>query len=374
MKKIGILTTYFATNFGAMLQPFALLRTLQKKGFDVEMIRYGQAKVVEAYDPLSISKYKGKSIQYVLFRIATLPIELLKQWRYRRYEKKYVCKKLSLQNDIEQNYDAYIVGSDQVWNPAVTGGFDDVYFGFFKAKSSSIKISYAPSAETIPDTPQNREYLKKALENFDAISVREATLKEDLMLLTGRADISVVPDPTILADPSVFDEIEKVSPPTNKRYVLFYRIRNSDQYLQTAIEYAKKKGAVLLLISAWIDPTITIFAIRNWRNVIFRPAIGPEQFLCAIRNAVAVFTPSFHGCVFSIIFHKQFFSPKCSSWNSRIENLLAETGLKSQLLLPKESASNTDINWTKVDEALAAMRQRGHNFLDEALNPLMQQA
>ena len=367
MKKIGILTTYFATNYGAMLQPFALKRTLENLGYEVELIRYKQPKVYSVYEPITKDKLIHSNGVPAVRYILRLPKLLKKKHNFMCYMKKYLQPQMGFANSISKDKDYYFFGSDQIWNPTVTGGFDDVYFGYFPVKPGARKISYAASAEDIDYNKDNCEYLTKALSNFDMISVREKKLAEDLKRVTGHTEIEVTVDPTLLADKNVFKEIEHINPLPGKRFVLFYKIRNCTNFTPKIYEYATKIGAELLVLSAWYDKDIVTFQ-KSHKGVTYLPEAGVEYFLGAIQNAEMVFTPSFHGCVFPILYHKPFYSLVLSdTWNNRANDLLTSIELDKRLLRIDGVITEERIDYEKVDKLLETRRNQSMDFVLRAL-------
>lgn len=365
-KSIGILTTYFATNFGAMLQPFALKRTLENMGFDAELIRYKQPKVWRVYSPWEPKKVFRKNIMAAIFHVVTLPWQILKRRRFFKYMRRHVQSKTGFVKEIDKK-DFYIVGSDQIWNPAVTGGFDEVYWGNFKTGPESKKISYAASAEDIDYNEKNVEYIREHLMNFSSISVREESLAVKLQEISRNDKIESVVDPTVLADKSIYDEIRSYNPLKNRRFVLLYKIRRSEEFLEKIYEYALSVDADLLILSTWIEWPIIKFA-RSRKRVHYKPAIGVEGFLGAVKHAECVFTPSFHGCVFPILFHRPFFSLVLSdNWNTRTTDFLASVGLSDRQITIKDDIINQEIDYQLVDNKIDMLRQKSMSFLSNAL-------
>lgn len=367
MKKAGIITTYFATNFGAMLQPFAMKRTLEKMGLDVEMIRYKQPHIFNTYNPLHYRRFIRKNIPAVIEYLFSLPIKLRKDKVFQNYLLKHINPVPGFCKSIPNDKDFYFFGSDQIWNPVITKGFDPIYFGNFPVKQGAKKIAYAASAESIGYTDEDIDYLKKNLKNFDHIGVREQKLNDDLRKHTGIENVCTVLDPTLIADPSVYDEIEQVNPLPGKKYVLFYKIRNCMYFADKIYEYARSIGAELLILSSWFEKDIVKFS-KTHSNVTYIPDAGVEIFLGAIKSAFSIFTPSFHGCVFPILNHKSFFSLVLKdSWNTRANDLLKTLGLQNRLLNIDDEIKDYEIDFTSVDAKLDERRNASLNFIKEAI-------
>lgn len=368
-KKVGILTTYFATNFGAMLQSFALKRTLEQMGYEVELIRYRQPKVYETYKPFKWSALKTRNLIYIFkYLFVKLPITLRKAKNFKRYLHKFVQPKEGFVEIIPSNMDYYIFGSDQIWNPKITGGFDDVYFGNFYTKPGAKKIVYAASAESIDYTEEQCRYLIKNLSNFEAIGVRESKLATDLIRNTGLTDIVTVVDPTILVDKNVFKEITHVNPLKGKKYLLFYKIRNCMEFAEKIYSYARIHDCEMLILSSWFENNLMSFAATH-PYVTYLPEAGIDYFLGAIQNAEFIFTPSFHGTVFSILYHKPFYSLVLKdSWNTRANDLLCSLNIENRLLRINDKIQDNYIDYYKIDLLLEQRRRGSMDFLVNALN------
>lgn len=366
--KIGILTTYFATNFGAMLQPFALKRTLEKMGYEVKMIRYKQSNVYKVYKPWNLKRILRKNIIAGLtYLFWGLPISRKKERVFKQYMQKHVERELNFEESIPNDKDFYIFGSDQIWNPKVTGGFDDVYFGNIDVKHGAKKIAYAASAEAIDYSEDQVKYLRLNLSNFNSISVREKSLAEDLKRITCRDDIKTVVDPTVLADSTIYDEIEQINPLEGRRYVLFYKIRDCAYFINKIYDYALNHNCELLILSSWYEFELVWFA-KRYKGVTYLPDAGVEIFLGAIKNAECIFTPSFHGCVFPILFHKSFYSLVLSdNWNTRTHDLLNTLGLEDRLLAISDNIVDKEIDYKVVDKVLEQERMASMNYLITAL-------
>ncbi len=308
MKKVGILTTYFAANYGAMLQPFALKRVLEQEGCEVEMIRYEQKDISHSYNPFYWGRFFQRNISAALASVLFLPWACAKEMRFRRFCRRYISPEPGFVGQIPDDKDYYFVGSDQLWRTFGSDEhFDDVYMGFFPVREGGKKISYAVSGEHLELHEQNREYLKKAFRNFDLISVREESRAKDFAPLAEGKKIEVVLDPTLLAEPCLFQELESKNPLPSAPYVLFYCVRRSQHFVKKIHQYAQKHHCHLLIFSEGFKPSLIRYAAFH-DDVHYQMTAGEEAFLGAMQNAFAVFTPSFHGTAFAIINHKNFYS------------------------------------------------------------------
>lgn len=364
--KVGILTTYFAANFGAMLQPYALKRVLELQGYDVEFIRYKQRAVYESHKAFSIQRIFAKGIGAAIGNLLALPFAMVQDKRLQAFKRMYLQTPDDFVDTIPQDKDYYLFGSDQIWNPINTNGFDDIYFGAFPTKEEAKKIAYAASGECIEETEENAKYLTDKLQNFDAIGVREESLKHKLQRLTHRQDMQVVVDPTLLADKTILDELPEKNVMKGGKYVFFYQLRQSVAFLPKIHAFARQKGCKLLVISSTPKKDCLTYAMKH-RDVTYLPAAGMEEFLGAIRHADYVFTPSFHGNVFAIVYNRPLFSLVLKDGlNNRAHDLLVTLGMENRLVTLDSDWDNImPTSYKEVNEKVEKIRQDSLKFLTD---------
>lgn len=366
--KAGIITTYFATNYGAMLQPYALKKTLEQKGLEVEIIRYKQKKVYNTYKPFNLKTLRHKNFLGAIKYIFEYPIRRKKASNFRAFQYMYLNNKKGFSKTIPIDKDFYFLGSDQIWNPTITGGFDDVYFGNFLSKKTAKKISYAASAEDIVYNEDTIDYLKRNLNNLDYISVRENKLATNLILKTGIKDIHTVLDPTLIADSKIYNVINHINPINDAPFMLFYMIRSCKDFIPKILQFSRENKCKLLILSSWYDYKLTLLAKKN-KDIMYLPTAGIETFLGAIKYAECIFTPSFHGCVFSILYHKKFYSLKLNdNWNTRVKDLLDGLLLPERIIGINDDINlNDNINYEDVEIRLNELRYNSHQFINKAI-------
>ena len=202
-KKASILTFHCVPNYGAVLQAYALQEVLKNFFDEVEILDYRPNNLTREYNV--INYYSVFSVAATLFSSSSFK---KKKQRFFEYENKYF--NLSSQHIINisslKNYrtDALFLGSDQIWNPDITNGFDKAYFGKFDIADSTKVISYAASIGKNSFTNTQSYILNYLLNGIDVISVRESQAKDILQNLCDKS-IEVVADPTILAGREYFD-------------------------------------------------------------------------------------------------------------------------------------------------------------------------
>lgn len=370
MKKIGILTTYFASNYGAALQPFALMRTLENMGYDVEMIPYKQDYIVDCYDPFGRKRFLRKNVIKAFRSLLELRYLGPREEKFQKYISRYITNgKRKLTHNIPKDKDFYFVGSDQLWRTfGVDENFDPVYCGFFDTKPEAVKIAYAVSGEHLELNEANVKYLKSAFDNFQFLSVREEARAKDFREFYSNKPIEVVADPTILADPSVFNEIEAVNPLPDTDYVLFYSIRdNTPIFIDKITEYAEKRNLKVLVLSEGYKWEYQRLAKKD-KSVVYLPTAGEEEFLGAMKNAKAVFTPSFHGNVFAILNHQNVFTLTLDDGHdTRALNLLSKLGIPDRHYSIDDEFVDTPIDYDLVESNLSKIRAEATDYVQRAL-------
>lgn len=369
--KVGILTTYFAANFGAMLQSYALKRVLELQGYDVEFIRYKQKAVYESHKAISFKRIFVKGFLPTVGNILALPFAIVQDCKMQAFKRTYLQTSDDFVPNIPQDKDFYLFGSDQIWNPRNTNGFDDIYFGNFQTQSNAKKIAYAASGERIEETESNKRYLTTNLGNFDAIGVREEFLKQKLQKMTQRQDIQVVVDPTLLAGKTVLDELPEKNIIKEEKYVLFYQLRRSVAFLPKIHNFARKHNCKLLIVSSSPKKDCLAYSIKH-KDVSYLPTAGVEEFLGAVKNAEYVFTPSFHGNVFAIIYNKPLFSMKLNDGlDNRTQDLLSALGMKNRIITIEDNwDAIPQTDYEEVNKAVESLRLASMNFLLDNMNTL----
>lgn len=318
-KKIGVITHYWGNeNCGGLLQAYALVYILNSMGYKAEQISYIQNKkeshnlrhkAKQGIKKLIISRKAGK-IQGKEFRMFMEDIP---------HSKIYTYNTISNSN---QEYEVFISGSDQIWNPMLCC---DGYFLEFVDKNKK-KISYAASIGLSHLTQEQLENLKIKLQSFDAISLREKDLVQILSDVLKKKIYNVL-DPTLLLSRRTWNLVEDkdVNPKCGK-YILTYFLSGNPVYKQLAEKIADFYGMKIInLPHTFKDSLKNKNNVYNW---------GPRQFISYINKAEIVLTDSFHATVFSILYHKRFATVQRENsgeekTTSRINSLYENLGIAS---------------------------------------------
>lgn len=351
-KKVLIITFQCCPNYGAMLQAYALQEYLKTLSLDVEILDYRPKSLTKQY--VYINTY---SLASIIMSIWSLASYYRKRRAFKRFEQylNLTGKTYYSKNNIDMQYIDYcFLGSDQIWNPEITSGFDPVYFGNVNLSDSSKIIAYAASIGKKSFTSEEVGKFKTLITKIHRIAMREDEA-QDLVLRTTGKKTSLVVDPTILAGVECFRKfINKVK---FSKYVLVYRLSSDLKIIDVANEVANRKGLKVIEISGLRK------GIRNPKHKVIYDA-GVEDYLSLLFYADYVVTDSFHGTVFSVLFHKQFITIPHKTRGGRMKSLLSKVNL-----LDRISSKVTDDlldkieNWNDVDMRLDEERAFSQTYI-----------
>ena len=313
--KIGILTFHEADSYGAVLQAYALQQTLKELGADSEFV---QIHMPPKPQPAPTAAAPAAALFAKRIQAEGKKREaLFADFRARHMA---ISRPYAPTDPIDGDYDCFIAGSDQIWNFRIPGA-DARYFLPFAAAEK--RYSYAASfgADALPE--KVRDWVAKQLSQFSGISVREASGCSIVEELTGKT-AEVCLDPTLLPDRVVWESLAAET--DTEDYVLLFLLKYDEALVEKAKEEAEKLGFPLKTVTAGFMPQIGMAA---WNTT------GVTDWLTAIRNASCVFTNSFHGMVFSMIFRRSFriqlLDGELSSRNGRLVEMLGSLNLSEAL-------------------------------------------
>ena len=343
--KIGTLTFHRAQNYGAILQCYSLQRALINIGYETEVLDYDCKKISNDY-----SLIKTNSLIDFLKTIFFLPAYRRKRDRFGSFISKHIIVSskclCSEMYKVEDEYDAIIVGSDQVWNYKLTG-CDRAYFLDFLSERKK-RLSYAASLG-IKEIPEKyRSFYQNNIEGMGFISVREKTASRMIEKLCGRKS-DVVLDPVFL---QTAEQWRSIMPKIKETEYIFVYMPGEDTPNKVK-ELAKRKK--LKVINCAYDVSFRKFK-RNIGDV--RLSMGPDEFIALLDGADYVVTGSFHATAFSLIFQKNFFVEVPPHVGSRITDLLDTFGLQNRTFNANSSIDeNTEIDWQRVSNKLNELRE-----------------
>lgn len=320
--KVGIITFQETNNYGAVLQNYALQQAIVQKGHTVETIDYKSNYIGRPYRLIHL---KNKGIFSYLFGLVGYLIYMPRTKKCKRFRRN-IHYSGSVTSDnidgLEQKYDTFITGSDQVWNYKLTG-MDTIYMlDFVKDKSKC--NSYAASIGLLEIDDAKKEQYISLLENFHYITVREksaSVLLENILC----KNITVVSDPCLLLSKEKWASVA-AAPHITSKYVFVYQLGVSSDAVRLARRIAKEQSLKLVFVPF----PVGAFSSGKWDF-----CAGNAELIGYIKNAEYIVTDSFHGTLLSIIFNKNFFtkiSGTHAGVGSRIHDLLEHYGLNDRII------------------------------------------
>lgn len=356
--KVGILTFHHVTNYGALLQAYALWKMIKTQGYDVELIDYRPHKAVKYYSRgLSPISKKLRFNQRAFTK-------LLQSWKMRKFLlskigiSKKKCNSTTCLKYFHQQYDLVICGSDQIWCLESFRGFDSSYFLDFVCNQTSRKVSYAASFSDTKTLGSNRESICKLLSHFDAISVRDSNSLQLIGRECGRQVVKVL-DPTFLVE---YSEITS-APKLKEEYLLLYN--------QSTLTSAEENFVKLIAKTK----KLIIVSVGNYNKVAHKNFIdiSPEEWIGFFNKASYIVTNTYHGTIFSIIFKKLFTVFFTEQKSNKINDLLSNLQLKNRIFVELINPVSTnehflDIDYGSVYEILEAEILNSKTYLLKALN------
>lgn len=361
--KVGILTFSCAHNYGAVLQCYALQETIKSMGHEVEVINYRPKYLVNSYKPFCLRKLLKRDPIETFKNLKMLFLTWDKRCERFNCFESFISQYIQYSpwngdsaNGIPYDYDAYVIGSDQIWNNAITRGWEPLYFAQFPfPKDRKIYITYAASmGREYFNSEEDKKYVTNALATFDAISVREDTLVKLLQPLTNKK-VKVVLDPTLIVPHEVWSNIA-VKPIKKKKMVLLYQVKRDDKAKEIAEHIAMQiKGEV-----------VEIYA--NILYKYYRESISPAEFVGFFMETDYIVTTSFHGTAFSIICQKPFYTVKLGNHTDvRATSLLEKLGLWDRMVDKNTLPPASEVDFTQANIQLNVLRRESMNFLSEKL-------
>ena len=372
--KVGMLSFHESLSFGGTLQCFALQKIVKDLGCDAEFIDFQRKKCTDYHNLKSKITIKEKVKSLIIkFAVKIQNIHSkennrLVECAFKQFKNEYFQISLKEYDSIADiytstmDYDTYITGSDQVWNPY--SNFLEVY-GLGFAPASCNKIAYAASIG-VSEIPENKkEFMLNSIKSVNHVSCREYEGASALTQLLKRDVINVL-DPTLLLNKNEWVKLaKKTSVP--EHYVLCFFLGSLDYPRKIAKRIAKQNNMELVVIPGSPKDLFSTGRVAK--------GVGPREFLYLFNNADLICTDSFHGTAFAVNMNKPFYSfcrrgyNEKTSYISRIRDLLDIIGLSDLLIYPDSDISYSvpQINFTSVNFALAKEREKSLAFLRNSL-------
>lgn len=357
--KIGIITWHQYHNFGSALQAYALSKACSEISDYVKIIDYQKNKKMGNI-AVSLRCIVGKIFDYMPYKF--LPNKRYSYLRFHRWFFNLTDRvhKEELKR-ISSEFDVVICGSDQIWAPNV---LDTSYMLDFIDDKSIKKISYAASIG-LPQIPDSLlTTYKTYLSQLDTISIREEA-GQKLLEKNFNIRSEVVLDPTLLLDRKEYELIEVKLRNFHKKYIFCYFLNKNHEYRDAVERYAKESNLKIVGVSAREEDS-------EWLEIL--KEIGPREFLWLVHNSDAVFTDSYHGMIFSLIYNKTFFAferfkdDDPINQNSRIYQLDKWFEVEKRFLTNGKTTKDcSELDYDKIEEKIKRERERSKSFLRRAL-------
>lgn len=354
--KIGIVTQPLCNNYGGLLQNYALQQVLKRLGHEPKTIDFVERITFTRYLLstckqllISVLKCRRPRIRrYVAIPRFRNPI--MADFVHSHIDRTRIVHLYTKEIITEERFDAVITGSDQVWRPIYNSYIEDMFLKF--VPDSIKKIAYAASfgVDTWEYNDIKTETCAKYAKRLDVISVREATGVELCKTHLG-VNAEHVLDPTILAGTDAYKPLLKGK--KGPDYLFAYILDMTPEKKDYVKSMAKQKGLEARIHGADKEAILSV-----------------EDWLSMIANASMVITDSFHGTVFSILFHRDFLSiVNQERGGTRFSSLLNPLELDNCMgdISQLQSLELSPIYWKQVDICLDKQRKDSMNFLTDAL-------
>ncbi|WP_168417231.1 polysaccharide pyruvyl transferase family protein [Acinetobacter indicus] len=375
-KKIAILTQPLHVNFGGTLQNFALQKKLLQMGYEVQTINYQWKKVSDFRKFLSLVKYKMllKKVNYPFFN---KELKALRAEHTRFISKNinispilYSVKDLKKYFD-ENNFDAVIVGSDQVWRVAYSPRIESFFLDFLSQNYKIRKVAYSASfgIDEWQFNSKKTLEIKSLFHKFNAVSVRENSAVD---LCQQYLDIKVkhTLDPTLLLEAREYLELLNSKHKDSKNIgEIFVYVLDGSEIKEKIINIISQKLDKKVFYNQPQNKVKVNCLIKNLENYIY-PSI--EDWIESFFEADFIITDSFHGTVFSIIFNKPFISiVNKERGASRFNSFLGQLGLTNRMVDDindiNDDLINSKIDYDNINNKITGLREISLNYLKGSL-------
>lgn len=361
---VGLFGLWYGQNYGSILTYFGLVRVLEGLGLSVVLLANPLGSDAgDRLQPTAFARRQGFSISK--------------------------RRPLSRMRECNAFCDAFMVGSDQLWNPSLSRPYGQSYFlGFADPDKKRIAYGTSFGREDHRMEPRYRERSRYELAQFDAISVRDDFSRRVLSEDYGLGSVKVL-DPVLVCDPAEYEELARragkpswvggCGPAAGERYLLAYVLDPDEATAGLLAEVARRTGlpvAVALDMNPKkVDENQALFSGARKDQVYVLDEPTPEQWLAALSGAEAVLTDSFHGTLFAYVFHRDFVAfPNVARGKGRFDDVLRVLGLEDRAL--PALADHVDdvigllgrsVDFGRADARLAVEREHSLRWLRTAL-------
>lgn len=370
--KVGLVPLmYKEYNYGGVLQFYALQKILLNQGVECNIIHYSNNDRI-IYDGESSNNNAVNKIKVCLYKMINFKnLKELENVMYRRkkrideFKKKYYLPIVEEDALDYKSYEAIICGSDQIWNPNWARKRNFLEF----VPDTIKKIIYAASLGVEEMSPNQKKEYKWRIERLQYVSVREYSAKSLLDSFIDNLDIKVVLDPTLLLMRDEWEIIvnDKTDKLPNSSYILTYFLGEHKSKVKVIREIADKLDVKVVNIPFASGDSVD----RNIFGEIQVFDADPSEFLSLIKNAQCILTDSFHACVFSVIFKRDFYVFKRDGKKAmlgRINTLMSNFSITNRIIDNTFKAIDyKKIDYVNTDRTQELLRQNSIAFLTGAI-------
>lgn len=364
--RVGIVTFHRAHNIGAMLQAFALQNKLQEK-YDSEIVDYRSEFEEKKYYSEKTLKEGIRTIYRCLFRKELVLFRKKKKQNFSNFQSLMNISKNKYNSEniykANKEYDYFVAGSDQVWNPQLTKGDYNYFLSFADIDK---RYSYAASfgGSQILDWPE-RNSLVSILSTYKSLLIRESRGLELLKSLGVKAEV----DPCLVCDPvfllSKEEWVSKLNlKSTSDKYILLFLVSPVRYALDFAKGLSQKTGFEVRYISSYGSYNSAPEWCKDYMTS------GPIEFLELLMNAEFVVVSSFHGMALSIIFNKEFYyelNQNIDNANDRLIALADRFGLNCREITSEKINGINKIDYKEINCAIDKYKKESEKILFSSL-------
>lgn len=356
--RIGIVTFHCSYNFGSALQAYALQMAIRSLGHQSCIVDYRSKnfnlyKIIRPTRPwTTLNNLK----HYSSLKAREYSFKNFWNQHFILTDKTYTYKDEESLFSLNDSFDCFICGSDQIWNLNCTNGIVEPFFLSFAENAR--RVAYAPSLAHTSFKSENfdKQRISYLLSRFDYLSIRESeTLPLFQPLVNKKIDVTL--DPTLLLNADDYQFMVEYAA-TNEPYFFIYLLRECPELIKSAAAMAEKFKKRIFYISERNLP------LPNSVNLF---GVGPEEFVSLIAHADAVLTNSFHATVFSILFKKPFRVFATDESASRMRGLLNDLNMPERCVSSFNDNEIMPVEWEAVQLSINTLRRDSWNYLKKAL-------
>ena len=383
--KVGIITFHFPFNCGAALQCYALQTKLTELGNEVQVVNYRpwyhQNRYSAYKNPFYVANKKlhepARNVLTRTYHGVKGFVWTVRSWKnakavrpreqkFRSFQQAHlnetrVYRTLRALQSAPPKCDLYLAGSDQLWNAKLTSGkLDPAYFLDF-GKETAKRATYAIGAH-FADAPAALSDLRPLLKRLDCVSLREERWLSTVMRASnGEQPFHIDVDPTLLLTADAYESILPKESLVDGPFILTYTMPGDAQPMANRAAKALSRSTGLPIVDACGDPT------KGNREIEDQRTCSPGEFLWYVKHADYVVTNSFHGTVFSVLYHKRFMTVLHKETGNRVSELLDKLGLETHYTDTDTDVSEwiaAPVDWAAADARLHDLRAESVSYLN----------